>query len=73
MQHMLEQTGFTVEHWEDRTRELQLLAAQLIMASGSIGENLLEGRKPGCELNEALGVMDARNAGYYLLVARRAA
>jgi ubiquinone/menaquinone biosynthesis C-methylase UbiE len=71
MQTMLEQTGFTVEHWEDRTRELQLLAAQLIMASGSIDENLPEGRKPGCDLNKALGGMDARNTGYYLLVARR--
>ena len=68
---MMADAGFTVEHWEERTRELQLLAARLILAPGSSGENLFGWKKKGCFLNKAGEVIDGRNVGYYLLVARR--
>lgn len=70
---MLEQAGFTIEHWEDRTRDLQRLAIQLIMAPGSAGENLFGWREQWCFLNETETGIERKDVGYHLLVARKTA
>ena len=70
---MLKDAGFTIEHWEDRTRDLQQLAIRLIMAPGPPGENLFDWRGPGNVLNECGKDVRCRDLGYYLLVARRIA
>lgn len=64
---MMDDAGFAIEHWEDRTRELRMLAVRLIMAPGSTGENL----PGGCFFNEAEAGIDRRDMGYHLLVARK--
>lgn len=66
---MLEEAGFVIEQWEDRSRDLRNLAIRLIMAPGSSGENLFGWSGAGCFLNET----DSKEMGYYLLTARRAA
>ena len=73
METMLKDAGFTIEHWEDRTRDLRQLAIRLIMAPGPPGENLFGWRGPGNVSNEKGTDMGCRDLGYYLLVARRIA
>jgi len=70
---MLQDAGFTIEHWEDRTRDLRQLAIRLIMAPGPAGENLFGWRGPGNVCNENGTDMGCRYLGYYLLAARRVA
>lgn len=70
---MLKSAGFTIEHWEERTRDLRQLAIQLIMAPGSAGENLSGWGKQGCFLNGTETGMDFKDVGYHLLVARKTA
>lgn len=68
---MLREAGFTIEHWEDRTRDLQQLAVQLIMAPGSAGESRLGLIGEGCFFNGTETGAAGRDTGYHLLVARR--
>lgn len=70
---MLREAGFVVEHWEDRTRDLQQLVVRLIMAPGPAGEGLFDwtGRKC-CSNGKETGIA-RRDLGYQILVARRAA
>lgn len=70
---ILKDAGFTIEHWEDRTRDLRQLAIRLIMAPGSPGENLFDWRGPGNVLNGCGTDLRCRDLGYYLLAARRIA
>lgn len=70
---MLQVAGFTIEHWEDRTRDLQQLAIQLIMAPGSTVENLFGWGEQKCLLNIDEAGTACRDAGYQILVARRSA
>ncbi len=70
---MLREAGFTIEHWEDRTRDLQQLAVQLIMAPGSVGENRFGLIGEGCFFNGTETGAAGRDMGYHLLVARRSA
>ena len=68
---MLAATGFKVVHWEDRTRDLRQLAAQLIMASGSASDNLFGwSNHAGCGDKETMA-RQWQDVGYHLLVARR--
>lgn len=70
---MLAAAGFTLEYREDRTCDLRRLAVQLIMASGPVGEGFLGHGEQGCwGDNKGTGIY-SREAGYHLLVARRAA
>jgi len=70
---MLVQTGFTIEHWEDRTHDLRQLLIQLIMAPGSTGENFSGRFEDGCLFNDAKTGINRRDVGYYLLAARKTA
>ena len=70
---MLKDAGFTMEHWEDRTRELQHLAVRLIMSPGSARENLFGWRGEGCVVGGTETGIGSRDLGYHLLVARRVA
>lgn len=73
LESMLQDAGFTIEHWEDRTRDLQELAIRLIMAPGPVGNNLFGCRGPGGLSDENEPDTGYRHVGYHLLVARRAA
>jgi SAM-dependent methyltransferase len=68
---LLKDAGFVVEHWEDRTRDLRQLAAQLIMAPGATRENLFGWCGLGCDVSGADTGTGLRDLGYYLLAARR--
>lgn len=70
---MLTDAGFTIEHWEDRTRDLRQLAARLIMAPGPAGENLFGWRGNMGLLNNKGTDRGCNDLGYHLLVARRSA
>jgi SAM-dependent methyltransferase len=70
---MLEHAGFSVEQWEDRTRDLRQLAIQLIMAPGPAGEDPFGCGKPGCTANRTDTGLSGKDVGYHLLVARRSA
>jgi arsenite methyltransferase len=67
---LLTAAGFTLEIWEDRTRDLRQLAAQLIMAPGPTQSNLF-GWSGGTGCMNEKGSW--RDVGYHLLVARRSA
>ena len=64
MNAMLQQVGFDLEHWEDRTPDLRRLVAQLIMAGGAEG-----GGPRDCCGNSCSG----KEFGYHLLAARKSA
>lgn len=64
---MLEEAGFMIEHWEDRSQDLRNLAIRLIMAPGSSGENLFGWSGAGCFWDKS----ECMDMGYYLLAARR--
>lgn len=66
---MLEEAGFRIEQWEDRTRDLKNLAIRLIMAPGAAAENLSGWGGAGCGVSEE----ERRSMGYYLLAARSTA
>lgn len=66
---MLEEAGFIIEQWQDRTRDLQNLAIRLIMAPGDAAENLSGWSGTECIVNEE----ERRSMGYYLLTARSTA
>lgn len=69
---MIRNAGFVVRHWEDRSRDLRQLAAQLIM-SGSGGQDFTEWTGfAGCCSGNA-GVESVRSLGYHLLVAGKGA
>lgn len=70
---ILQEAGFTVEHWEDRSRDLQQLAIQLIMAPGSSSESLFDWTGRKCCSNGTETGTARRDLGYHLLVARRSA
>ncbi len=67
---LLEDTGFLLHKWEDRTRELRNYAAQLLMDYGSLEEvkkNLLPRGEEGAFCRAEIG----KNTGYFTLLARR--
>lgn len=64
---MLSEAGFSIMLWEDHTPLLKELAAQLVLAHGSV-DALCGGIKDtGCSVS----TMAAMRPGYYLLVARK--
>lgn len=69
---MLVEAGFTLEHWEDRTRDLKQLAVRLIMAPGSSEENLFGWCEQGGNKKKETGI-GCKELGYHLFVARRTA
>jgi arsenite methyltransferase len=58
---LLSASGFAICLWEDHTRQLQELAARLILAHGSLDGLWCTSRDVGCSV---------KRPGYYLLVAR---
>jgi arsenite methyltransferase len=69
---LMEDAGFTVEHWEDRTSALRQLAVRLIMSPGAAGENLFGWDVPG-EFRSLENGVGCHELGYHLLAARRKA
>lgn len=70
---MLTNAGFTIEHWQDRTRDLKRLAVRLIMAPGALAENLSGWCGQGSVVNGTGTCTGDRALGYHLLVARKTA
>ena len=68
---LLSNAGFTMEHWEDRTRDLKRLAVRLIMAPGAVTENLSGWCGQGSVVNGTGMCAGDRELGYHLLVARK--
>lgn len=71
--YLLSRAGFDVVHWEDRTRDLRQLAAQLIMASGPESSGIFGWSKRPCGDGAAGTGISNRDLGYHLLIARRPA
>ncbi len=69
-ERLLENSGFHVVAWEDHTRHLKELAAQLILSGGSLTElhELCEVFGSGCSGASSSAIT---RPGYYLLVARK--
>ncbi len=63
----LEDRGFRLLHWEDRTKDLKRYAAGLIMNQGSAFEMFARGDQLFCTGPEE----QRKYVGYYLLVARK--
>lgn len=69
---LLEDTGFIVETWVDRTQELRNYAAQLIMSYGSFEEAAKAMLPAGARCDSFCKVKPGKNTGYFSLSARKA-
>lgn len=67
----VEETGFELLAWEDRTRDLKDYVAQVLMEYGSF-ENMWKQRLPkNAEVTEFCNINYDKNTGYFLLVAKK--